>query len=232
MTPFKIKICGVRSVGEAEDAVAAGADAIGLNFCLASKRRVELIAAAEISRSIGGPTLKIGVFVNETPDQINRIADACRLDFVQLHGDESVDAFASRLDRPIIRSIAWRGLPADLVFAERWLEAAEDNLAAFLVDAFDPILRGGTGLSVDWAELFPRPELLSRCPLILAGGLNPNNVSRAICIARPDGVDVASGVEEDVARSLSIHSPTKSSEKMRAFVEAAYAGFAMIALKN
>ncbi|MCU0880438.1 MAG: phosphoribosylanthranilate isomerase [Pirellulaceae bacterium] len=194
---FQIKICGITTVEDALLAAEAGADAIGLNFYAQSPRCVSPEGAQEIGRGI---TSGWGV---------------------QLHGDEPPAAIRDvrhLTKTPVVRAFRCRGSNlADVAgyLAEcRNLDAMPD---AILLDAFAPGSYGGTGHVVDWPVVGSRGEQLFGLPLILAGGLTPDNVAQAIATARPNAVDVASGVESSPGK--------KDPAKVRAFVAAAKAAF-------
>jgi phosphoribosylanthranilate isomerase len=187
-----------------------------LNFVPASKRYVSLRLAAELSRAAAGRIQRIGVFVNATPQHVADVLHVCELDAIQLHGDEPVEwlhqaqQFEGLRDLPVLRSLPYRGVDDDAMIAA-WSDQVFDPgspVCAILIDAFDPTTRGGTGKTARWDLLSPRPHSFclpatdSRftsktppAPLILAGGLQPSNIATACEIAKPDGVDVASGIE-------------------------------------
>jgi len=218
---FRIKICGITSVEDALAAVDAGADAIGLNFYPRSSRFVSLDTAAEISAAVGDQAKKIGVFVNADFPTIQQARDVAKLDGVQLHGDESPEFAAQSFGCPTIRARR---------FDQHGVAAIEGDLKAclaagrlpdaVLVDAASPGQYGGTGETLSWPDLADHCNWLAGRPLILAGGLTPENIAEAIRTVCPHGVDVASGVESSPG--------VKDHEKIRAFVEAAKAAFADI----
>lgn len=196
----RVKICGITSPEDALCAAEAGADAIGLIFWAASKRAVDLERAQAIARVLPPFVSVVGVFVDETPDVVRSIADAVGLSAVQLHGAERVPDWA-RFPRPVLKA-----LPVEAYAASPWRNAR----AAILVDAHDPVTIGGTGQTVDWEAA---RAIAATRPMVLAGGLTPDNVAEAVARVRPWGVDVASGVE----RSPGVKDPVK----VRAFVAAA-----------
>jgi phosphoribosylanthranilate isomerase len=213
---FRIKYCGFQRAQDIVDALDAGANAIGLNFYPRSPRYVEPEAASEFSRIIEehsrGQVLRVGVFVNPSLDELCEILDSCPLDIVQLHGDELPElVLDEKLVPPIIKAISWRGENVeDVEMVTSWVkQASRVQLAGFLVDAHDPVQRGGTGKTTRWDLLFPRPPVFEDVRIILAGGLRPENVAEAISIARPDAVDTASGIETSPG--------VKNADKMRAF---------------
>lgn len=231
--PFRIKICGVTNSADALFAARAGADAIGLNFYPASKRFVSLEQAQTIAADVRQETdpskvCLTGVFVNATQDEIVRTAQQVGLNAVQLHGDETPE-FVVQLD-DALRAVdptpilirAFRCRAANLEAEERFLLACERPYAphvpqAVLLDAYQPGTYGGTGAAIDWNAVRLGRDQMSQRPIILAGGLTADNVAFAIAAARPDAVDVASGVES---------SPGKKDEVLvRNFVENAKRAF-------
>jgi len=168
-----------------------GADAIGLNFYSKSLRSLTDAKAERVAEVLNDEIKRVGVFVNMATDKINKIASQMKLDFIQLHGNESRDQ-AAELSVPVIRAI--RIINNDLKSAEK--EIAEwdvSNVATFLLDAGSNTEFGGTGQQLPWGSL---DELRSEKQFVLAGGLDCDNVAQAIEIARPMGVDVASGIEK------------------------------------
>jgi len=194
---FRVKICGIRTTDAAQASVAAGADAIGLNFYARSRRYVTPEQALNIAQAVPAEVQRVGVFVNSPAEEIRHIVDHVGLSAVQLHGDEPPDFLAELARLSIVRArrIDAGGLAtvaADLV-ACRVAGRAPD---ALLVDAAAPSGQyGGTGETLAWDKLSSHRTAIAGVPLILAGGLDPANVGQAIDAARPDGVDVASGVE-------------------------------------
>jgi phosphoribosylanthranilate isomerase len=213
---FQVKVCGVTTPGDADRAVALGADAVGVNFYRDSRRRVDEGTAREIVAAVGNRAEVVAVFVNESPDAIASLCARLGITRVQLHGDESPED-AARLALWRMKAVHAGG-KADL----RPLRGYPCE--AYLVDAGAPGEYGGTGRSLDWPSLRDRIGiLLERSggkapgrPWVLAGGLTPGNVERAIALARPDAVDVASGVESAPGR--------KDPVKVAAFVERAKRG--------
>jgi len=214
---FRIKICGVTRPEDAAHAVACGAEAIGINFFPGSPRFVTEDAAREIVAAVGDRAEVVGVFVNEAPGTIVALCGRVGIRRVQLHGDEP-PGDASRI--PLWRMKAVHAdrtpdLPALLAYP----------CDAFLFDAGGKGAYGGTGRELAWGDLgkrFPgvageRGPEGARKPWLLAGGLTPENVERAILAARPFGVDVASGVESSPGR--------KDRDKVKMFIERANAGF-------
>jgi phosphoribosylanthranilate isomerase len=212
----RLKFCGLTRGEDVEHAIEAGASAIGLNFVSTSKRFIPPRAASALSRVGEGRILRVGVFVNASPAEVVQVVQQCPLDAIQLHGDEGIDWLERSRDYsplhgiPILRALPYRGAEDDRDLTQ-WSREANDPLSpvnAVLIDAFDPIVRGGTGKVARWDLLFPRPASFfsnrtvpdpvtpgPRAPMILAGGIDRNNILEACAIARPDGIDIASGIE-------------------------------------
>jgi len=179
-----VKICGIRSVLDARRCVAAGADALGLNFYPESSRFIDLSSAQAIAAAVGGQVALVGLFVNARESDVARIRDLLRLTFVQFHGDEPPDLVARFLPG------AYRAFRArDSGLADEARRFSGDHV---LVDAYVPGMPGGTGATFDWSLAVP---VARERKVLLAGGLHPDNVSAAIRAVQPYGVDVASGVE-------------------------------------
>ena len=194
---IRTKICGITRLEDATACVEAEADAIGFNFYKKSKRYIEPALAAEISQTLPTTFAKVGVFVNAGAEEIMMTVSLARLSHVQLHGDEDPDLIGqlSRFVSPetqLIRAV--RVIDNDLKAAQKEIATWEDAGAdLILLDAASAGSFGGTGKRLDWKAL---TSLSFRTRWLLAGGLNPEVVSEAIESAKPDGVDVASGVED------------------------------------
>jgi phosphoribosylanthranilate isomerase len=186
----KVKICGVTRLGDAELAVELGAWAIGLNHWERSPRRVDPGRAAEIGQAMKRRCEVAGVFVNPTLDEVAEAVENEDLTMVQLHGEEGpsfCDEVARRTGAKVIKALRVRSA-ADV-------KAAESFRTDFhMFDAHQAGTPGGTGESFDWELAASRR---SKVPLILAGGLRPENIAEAISVVRPFAVDVASGVESE-----------------------------------
>jgi phosphoribosylanthranilate isomerase len=180
-----VKICGITRPQDAERAVALGATAIGFIFWPSSPRRAELRAARSIGRLVPASVMKVGVFVDAPADELARAVGEAGLDAVQLHGSESPDVVRG-LEARVIKAVAL-GSPDTEAQIARWTGTT------LLVDAHDPVRRGGTGRVVDWDRA---AGLARRHEIILAGGLSPENVAEAVRRVRPAGIDVSSGVEQ------------------------------------
>jgi phosphoribosylanthranilate isomerase len=185
MMRTRVKICGITRMEDAASAVACGADAIGLVFYKDSPRRVTVDQARRIADSIAPFITVVGLFVDEAPAVIAQVLDQVPLGLLQFHGRETNDE-CRRHGLPFIKSIAMR---PDIRLAER-IERYPDA-RGFLLDAWQPQTHGGGGTPFDWQRV---PHDLP-APLILAGGLTPDNVQTAIRLVRPHAVDVSSGVE-------------------------------------
>lgn len=218
---FKIKICGITHPEDAQAAVEAGADAIGLNFYRRSPRSVSVDRAIEIVHEENLIAQRVGVFVNTPADEVNRIARAVGLAWVQLHGDEPPE-FLTEVS-PEFGIIRVHRLdeshdPIETIVQDLLACRAEGRSPdAVLVDARTTDEYGGTGETVDWAALVDHKVWLEGTPLILAGGLCPSNVDEAIATVRPAAVDTASGVEKSPG--------CKDATKMQAFVSTAKEAF-------
>lgn len=194
----KIKICGIRTVEDALYCVETGADAIGFVFA-DSPRQVSMETARRISASLPPFISRIGVFVDTEKHVVERIAHYCGLTALQFHGGED-PLYCRSFSLPVLK--AARVKTADDINALH-----EYAVSAFVLDAYHPCRAGGTGVTFDWSLADKR---LSR-PIILAGGLKPDNVALAIQKIRPYAVDVSSGVETAGA---------KDREKIKAFINA------------
>ncbi len=185
-----------------KDAVFAaeeGADAVGFIFYKQSPRSVTMKVVREIVLKLPPFVDTVGVFVNESADKVNKIADYCGLDMVQLHGEES-PGFCRKIHRRVIKAFRIKDLQS-IKQLEKY------SVAGFLLDTFSDELHGGTGKTFDWNLALPAKKI---GPVIMAGGLTPRNIRQAVNQVRPYGVDVCSGVE----KSPGIKDP----EKVRAFL--------------
>lgn len=183
---IKVKICGVRTLEEAQWAVEAGADAIGFVFA-ESKRRISVREAADISSALPDRVMKIGVFVNESKQNLESTFEQAGLDYVQLHGDETPE-FCRTLSVPFIKAISIKE-EADVKRVGLYPEGP------VLVDSGKGPHRGGNGTTFQWDYL--KGIEMSGHRIILAGGLNVSNIGEAIREVRPEMVDLSSGVETD-----------------------------------
>lgn len=196
----KVKICGLMEPQHVQAAVDAGADAIGFVFA-PSKRRVSISEARELAKGIPPHVKKIGVFVNATVEELEQTFREVPLDFVQLHGDENVD-FLKEVGLPSVKALSVRSV-------EDVKQATQYEAEYFLFDTPGTEFRGGSGLTFNW-ELMDAAGV-SADKVILAGGLNAENVGEAVRRVKPFMVDVSSGVEQ-LGR--------KDENLIRAFVQA------------
>jgi phosphoribosylanthranilate isomerase len=180
-----VKICGITRGQDAERAATLGATAIGFIFWPSSPRVVTAEKARSIGQLLPSSVTKVGVFVDAPVDEIEEIIGRAGLDAVQLHGSEPPE-IARSLSVRVIKAIALGGPDADAQIAA-WTGTP------LLLDAHDPVRRGGTGQVIDWTRA---SEIASRHQVILSGGLNPGNVAEAVRRVRPAGIDVSSGVEQ------------------------------------
>jgi phosphoribosylanthranilate isomerase len=187
VTPIQIKICGVTNARDAKACVELGAQMMGLNFYRKSPRYVEPKVARQIVEAVPTHIDAVGVFVNGNADEIRKIANTARLRCVQLHGDFSPE---------VARELADEFRVIRVFFTHPRFRSEEASLFTHcdvLIDAHHRDLRGGTGQTCDWPVA--RATLAFARFLILSGGLNAQNVGRAIRSVRPHAVDVCSGVE-------------------------------------
>jgi phosphoribosylanthranilate isomerase len=182
-----LKICGITRLDDAKLAIDAGATALGFVLWPKSPRFVSNRQVAEIVAALPASVVGVGVFVNQQPGLIAMTMEQTGLTTIQLHGDEPVE-YLTALRWPVLR--VWKSVTVDKADA---VSAAWPAETIFLVDAADPVRRGGTGQAVDWAKA---ADLARRRNVVLAGGLTPENVAEGISQVRPFGVDVSSGVED------------------------------------
>lgn len=185
MNAIRVKICGITSVADAQIAVKAGADAIGLVFYAPSPRAVSIEQAREIAASVGPFVTVVGLFVNAEESYVHEILANVALHLLQFHGDESRE-YCEQFQRPYMKAIRMRP-ELDVVKAI----GEYPSSAAILLDAYRPGIPGGTGETFDWQRV---PTQASR-PIVLAGGLTAENVALAIQSTHVYGVDVSGGVE-------------------------------------
>ncbi|MEK0424886.1 MAG: N-(5-phosphoribosyl)anthranilate isomerase [Planctomycetota bacterium] len=208
MKPPQLKFCGFTRQEDVAQAVELRVDAIGLNFYPKSKRYVAPSTARTISKIAEGISMRVGIFVDPTIEQIDQVLDECPLDAIQLHGNETIDWLLEYESAPewpglpILKALPYRG-PIDDVIWSTWAQECSlgySPVIGLLVDAYDPVEKGGTGKRANWDLLRPRPGSFlaadgKSAPLILAGGLDAENVIQALQIVEPIGVDLASGIE-------------------------------------
>lgn len=180
-----VKICGITQLEDAEAAVGWGANAIGFVFWPKSPRFIDPYRARSIAAALPPFVTTVGVFVNQPAEYVNGVAALVRLGAIQLHGDED-PSYADAIVRPVVKAIAIDAATPDAI-VDTWTARV-----ALLVDVHDPVRRGGTGQRVDWTRA---AAIAARRPVLLAGGLTPDNVAEAVRRVQPFGIDVSSGVE-------------------------------------
>jgi phosphoribosylanthranilate isomerase len=181
----RVKICGITRIEDAIAAAKAGADAIGLVFYPKSSRNVTATVATEIVNEMPPFVTTVGLFVNHSADQVNRICDQVELDLLQFHGDET-PSDCSQYGKRFIKAV--RMAPGRSVTD---MMGQYRQATALLLDSFDADKYGGSGETFDWQRVPKESDV----PLILAGGLNCSNVAEAVTRVQPYAVDVSSGVE-------------------------------------
>lgn len=201
MSP-RIKICGITNIEDALVAADLGVEALGFVFA-ESPRRVEPVEAKKIMDLLPPFISRVGVFVDEDIENIHEIAELCGLDAVQLHGLESPD-YCRKVRRRVIKAFRIKE-EKDLKIIPKYYE-----VNAYLLDTYVPEIQGGTGVAFDWTLALKAQEFGK--PIILAGGLTPENVTAAIKVVQPYAVDVSSSIEERPGK--------KDLKKLKAFVEA------------
>jgi len=237
---FRVKICGITSVDDARAVAAAGADAVGLNFYAKSPRHVSVEKAREIVAALPREMVKVGLFVNAPAEEVCQTFDALGLDLIQLHGDEPPVYLTHLGDRPVMRAFRFGpgGLqspkfldPDQPVRRTPRVPDALESMGSYLghcgrlgctprlvlADSYVEGTYGGSGRVADWERLKGYPFGSPCPPLVLAGGLTPENVGEAIRTVRPAAVDTASGVESSPGR--------KDPAAVAAFVRAARHAF-------
>lgn len=183
----RVKICGITNVRDAWSAVRCGADALGFIFA-PSPRRVIPEKARNIIDTLPPFINTVGVFADEEPDTILHIMDFCRLNFVQLHGDEP-PAFCRQLILPVMKAFQMKDESSLLP-----IQSYQGYIKAVVLDTHHNTAKGGTGKSFDWRLAIKAKRL--GIPIILSGGLSPSNIQKAILMVRPYAVDINSGIEE------------------------------------
>jgi len=208
----RVKICGIRDKAHALAAIEAGSNFIGLVFA-PSQRQVNPAQAGEIVSAVkkcSQATAVVGVFVNMPASEVNKIASFCNLDWVQLSGDESLE-YCRQITKPLIKAIRIKPgqrpeeICEDLATGVRILSSQR---CVYLLDSQVKGKYGGTGMTFDWSLARQAAE---QFPVIIAGGLTPENVAQAIKMVAPWGVDVSSGMETGGVKDIA---------KIRAFIEA------------
>jgi len=198
----RIKICGITRQDDARAAVAAGADALGLNFYAPSPRSIDADLARELVACVPPFVTIVALFVDEPAESVQRILERVPIDMLQFHGDES-PRYCAQFGRPWLKAVRMQE-GVDLAQAASAYGAAR----GLLLDSWREGVPGGTGETFDWNRVGTARGM----PLVLAGGLNADNVGEAIALLRPAAVDVAGGVE--------VSPGVKDVQKMTQFVAA------------
>ena len=203
----KVKICGITNLDDARSAVAAGCDALGFVFYRKSPRYISPDDVSGIIRKLPGKIVKVGVFVDEKARRIKNIAKLCRLDFVQLHGRESVNFCKKLKGLKIIKAFRVKGTIDEN-------DISRYKVKAYLFDTYVKSKAGGTGKSFNWSLLCGIKR--TKTPVFLSGGISSKNVKKAVKTVKPQWVDVSSSVEKLPGR--------KDAKKVREFIKAAKRG--------
>ena len=197
----RIKICGITNIDDALTSIDAGADALGFNFVPDTPRYLkDTNAAAKIIEQLPPFITTVGLFVNAAPELIQSIADECHLDMLQLHGDESPQ-FCQVFNRRVIKAVRIKD-------ESSCSHLSNYHVSGYLLDTYVKGVLGGTGVAFDW-RLAVKAKQYGQ--IVLAGGLDPDNVASAVKQVRPYGVDVSSRVEASPGR--------KDPVKVRAFIQ-------------
>lgn len=204
MQRTRIKICGITRAEDAKAVVDAGADAIGLVFYPPSPRAVSIQQAQEVVAEVPAFVTVTALFVNPSVEEVQSVLDGVRIDLIQFHGDED-DDFCRQFGHPYIKALRVRQASDVVALCLRFPSAL-----AVLLDSYKPGVPGGTGETFDWSLV---PETPPK-PIILAGGLDPDNINHAIDVVHPYAVDVSGGVES--AKGIKDHG------KITAFVNEVY----------
>ena len=197
----RIKICGITNIDDALMSIDAGADALGFNFVPGTPRYLkDTTAAAQLIDQLPPFITTVGLFVNAAPELIQSIADECHLDMLQLHGEESPQ-FCQGFNRRVIKAVRIKD-------ESSCSHLSDYRVSGYLLDTYVKGALGGTGVVFDW-ELAIKAKQYGR--IVLAGGLDPDNVASAVQQVRPYGVDVSSRVEASPGR--------KDPLKVRTFIQ-------------
>lgn len=202
---YRAKICGITNIEDALIAVAAGADALGFILYRQSPRYVDPALVQGIVAQLPPFVVPVGVFVNEEIKVVRDLMDTCGLALAQLHGDETA-TYCRELSRPVLKALRLKNRNSFLAMAEL---QGRGGVRGFVLDAFSDQAYGGTGQVIDWSLA---KEAAQAATVLLAGGLTPDDVGRALRAVEPYGVDVSSGVEVEPGK--------KDPEKVRAFLRA------------
>lgn len=205
----RVKICGITKTGDARMAVNAGADAIGMVFYAPSPRYIDTDTAKDIAKAVPAFITTVGLFVNADAEEVSKVLNQVPLTLLQFHGDESAE-YCEQFGVPYIKALRVGqkegGLNGDLL---RKAVELHSNARGVLLDTYQQGIPGGTGEKFDWG-LIPSIEQ----SIILAGGLNPENITEAIQSVKPYAVDVSGGVESAPAE--------KDAGRIRAFLKAVH----------
>lgn len=201
MTRIRVKICGLTRPADVDAAVNAGADALGFVLTPKSRRCIDTHTARELALRVPAFVARVGLFMDQDADEVRAVLAQVPLTLLQFHGREE-GAYCRQFGLPYVKALAMGG-DGQLSRLEQYRDAA-----ALLLDSHEPGAAGGTGHAFDWSRIPALPR-----PLVLAGGLTPDNVRRAVRMVRPWAVDVSSGVEQEPG--------VKSAEKMQRFIEEA-----------
>ncbi|HBW84209.1 MAG TPA: phosphoribosylanthranilate isomerase [Gammaproteobacteria bacterium] len=204
---FWTKVCGITRSKDAQIAEAFGACALGVIFYEPSPRHVSPSCIGEIFGNVSNKTERIGLFVNPSAELVNRVLDTGVINYLQFHGEENED-FCASFQIPYMKALRVKDGGTALKSARAYRSA--DRI---LLDTYVENLKGGTGKTMDWTQA---ALVTAGCdkPVVLAGGLDGNNVGEAIRIAAPAGVDVSSGVEESPG--------IKNVNKLKSFFDGVY----------
>ena len=181
----RVKFCGMTRMQDVQSAIALNVDALGFVFVKCSPRNIDVETAAEIIQGIPPFVVKVGLFMNAQTSEVENVLDKIRLNLLQFHGDEE-EPFCSQFDVPYLKAV-----PMASVSSLREYCQAYPSATGFLLDSHAKGEMGGSGEKFTWSKL---PEDIDK-PVILAGGLSPDNVAEAIRIVHPYAVDVSSGIE-------------------------------------
>lgn len=201
MTRIRVKICGLTRPADVDAAVNAGADALGFVFTPKSRRFVDAVTAEKLVCRVPAFVSRVGLFMDQGAEEVRALLAQVPLTLLQFHGREE-GAYCRQFGLPYVKALAMGG-DGQLSRLDQYRDAA-----ALLLDSHEPGAAGGTGHAFDWSRIPALPR-----PLVLAGGLDPENVRRAVRMVRPWAVDVSSGVE--------LEPGVKCAEKMQRFIEEA-----------
>ena len=181
----KVKICGITNLEDAMDATFIGADALGFVFVKDTPRYIALKKASDIIARLPPFLSKVGLFVNPTTDEVEEALSKCNFNLIQFHGDEKA-SFCQQFNVPYIKAVSVKSGVNLIEYAKSYQSAS-----AILLDTYSEELRGGSGNTFDWNLI---PQSISK-PIIIAGGLNKDNVKHLLSKITPYAIDVSSGVE-------------------------------------